>query len=611
MSTETLNLGNLTPMDESPVDEVVPTEVLASPAETVTPQPEVVIEPAKSSRHWRRAERPVTTINGSNAEMSLPEDVPEQAAEVKVQLSNEERIAALMPRMAESIDDVEREVVPQSVEEARKIIDDMKNVVKITQETFKVDPSLQKHANRETLDDFAATADKGLDNWRLTDHERAQWAEVNGLTGPSRLSAAWRNLMNSLSPEGSNETDQQKFARLKKQAHDRLRLDEAIVKETAAAEPTKTPEVDEPAVKPQDELAPKYTRAMWEKMNKSERARAHQDMDRRQKLWLEQQRPEDIPTEAWAHLSDAVKNRIVDQVATEAETADWVEANQPKMIADPVWKKMSPELKRELVDGMFDRAAAENEAWEARRPEDIPAEAWARVSHQGKIQVLHQIENETSLDDRRPRDIKPKAWAQISTEGKRRILDQIEAEEQAAQAAKAEQKTKASLWQRLRGKVAERLRATTSVNKDGVREVSIRKRTVAAILGAALAVGAVVTASNELSDNTSSAQTTAVSESGSRNALAESDPRAESVKQMQTLGRKAVHKVVAAPAEVTLKKGDTIWHEAEVQLKKQGNNHPTNAQIDRLSDHLRSINGHMSEAQARELPVGYHLKLDK
>jgi hypothetical protein len=80
---------------------------------------------------------------------------------------------------------------------------------------------------------------------------------------------------------------------------------------------------------------------------------------------------------------------------------------------------------------------------------------------------------------------------------------------------------------------------------------------------------------------------------------------------------KPVVKVVTAkhekkhvdPASVRLNAGDNPWHEAEIVLGRQGINHPTDLQIAQLTNHLRAINGHMTEEQAKHLPVGYTLKL--
>jgi hypothetical protein len=130
-------------------------------------------------------------------------------------------------QIASLIDEVTMKQVPASLEIAEEVAKLLTAEDALVGQEIKANPDLKAGIGKDILDDLRQTAEKGVDNWRLTTEDRATWANVIG-SSPNRLSPKMRNFMDSLSPEDKQETDIQKFARLKRQAHDRLSLDAAI-----------------------------------------------------------------------------------------------------------------------------------------------------------------------------------------------------------------------------------------------------------------------------------------------------------------------------------------------------------------------------------------------
>ena len=73
-----------------------------------------------------------------------------------------------------------------------------------------------------------------------------------------------------------------------------------------------------------------------------------------------------------------------------------------------------------------------------------------------------------------------------------------------------------------------------------------------------------------------------------------------------------VAKALQHPNQLTgvehLTSRDTIWHEAQERLVRNGDLHPSNAQIWAFTQHILNIN-HLTWEKAKDLPVGYSFKV--
>ena len=202
--------------------------------------------------------------------------------------------------------------------------------------------------------------------------------------------------------------------------------------------------------------------------------------------------------------------------------------------------------------------------------------------------------SQTSQTIKRPESIPESAWDMLTIEEQERAKERLADKPVEGKA----------FWNRIRSRIGK-------TDEKGKTEIKIPRKAVAAVVTGALAVTALF-ASSMPKDGEVQAK---APQTVGNQAYPENNPALVKApaKKVEASAKKIVHKVVheAAPHTVTFKKGDTIWHAAEMELKKQGINHATPAQIDGLADHLRAINGHLTEKQAKNLPVGYKLKVDK
>jgi hypothetical protein len=236
---------------------------------------------------------------------------------------------------------------------------------------------------------------------------------------------------------------------------------------------------------------------------------------------------------------------------------------------------------------------------ELARPAQLSEKAWAAIKDdpaaQQRAVELYATKEAENKDLKRPERISESTWDKLNDEERQRATERL---------ANKPAESKA-FWKRVLGRIAK-------TDENGRTEIKLsRRKVVATAVTGALAVAALFASSmpKDGEVQAKAPQTVGNQVSPENNPGLVQAP----AKKVEAGAKKIVHKVVheAAPHTVTFKKGDTIWHTAEMELKKQGVNHATPAQIDGLSDHLRAINGHMTEKQAKNLLVGYKLKVDK
>jgi hypothetical protein len=543
-----------------------------------------------------------------------PQEVDTQIGHLEHQITGE--------NIATIVDAVVTKVVPNSVEMAEQVVDRLEVLDAAVRQDTSANPDLKAELGEEYVEDLHQTALKGLDNWRLSKAERSEWAQVVG-SHSHHLSPKMRSIMHDLSPENSNETDTQMFARLRRQAHDRLKLDAALEAkygnddharpvETAAADPAaETPKYRQlPALgeKPTFDQRvyknnAKHIYAIDENGKKhhvsadsilAAYGHAGDYQGKRPKheasIPVTQEnaagrhidtfvRPADFPAEKWDEL-DTVAKRIVMRVAAE-RAAKAAELAMPADFGnEDRWATLSDDQKRKVIrlaEAQKAKQALTKQAAALVKPATVTQEAWdAMDSIQKRIEIRVAPEKaKKAAELLMPADFKNDArWSGL-TDDKKRLVIAIAKKRAAEEAAQA---------------------ASATPAKPEVRTIRISKKILAGAVAGALLLSAAV-GKWGMSEH----------ESPVRAATTQTQPAKPPVKPVAP--KHVVKHEVAGPASIHLKRGDTPWHEAEMILARQGINHPSNAQIDKVTDHLRTINGHMTKEQAKHLPVGYTLKL--
>ncbi len=131
--------------------------------------------------------------------------------------------------IAETVDNIDTKIVPASLKDAENYVEGLAEFDDRVRTELAEHTDLKAETDQEIVADLHDRSLKGLDNWRMTPKERSEWALVVGTATAKHLSPKMQSIMESLSSEDGKQSTQQKLAVLKKQAHDRLQLDSAIV----------------------------------------------------------------------------------------------------------------------------------------------------------------------------------------------------------------------------------------------------------------------------------------------------------------------------------------------------------------------------------------------
>lgn len=372
-----------------------------------------VMTPAQVVRATHRANRASSAAEGADPQMAVE-------GSTETQESPEARMDRLEASIANIIDAIETKVVPKSAAEAEQFYGKLLKINDIAQNIAQEAPELYARIDESVRKDLIRVAAKGMDNWRLGQRERAEWANISGLTGPNRLSAAQRALMDGLSPEGGNETDRQKFARLQRHAVDRLRLDDELNYVGRHHFPEQ-----EQKVKHEKIAVPSPTVTLAAEDGRSSRVKHDMPTGTTENYPNEEssiERPGEVDPNEWSKLSRedqrkvADAHQMIDQMrqVEQAKTTDQatVAKEAAENSVDTSDGTSRPDLlrrTRHMVGSLRERMSG---LFFAKKPVEVDEAVWQQLSRADKRKVVRvhaelarQAQQPTSEVGRKPKEV--------------------------------------------------------------------------------------------------------------------------------------------------------------------------------------------------------------
>ncbi|MEO6513768.1 MAG: hypothetical protein ABIR37_03700 [Candidatus Saccharimonadales bacterium] len=525
-------------------------------------------------------------------------------------------------RIATIVDNITIKQVPVSLEAAEKLVDTLSKYNGATQAEVAAHPEIKEKIGPDFIDDLDEVANLGINNWRLTKEERADWQAVRGTRASKSILLPPRmlSLMETLSSEDGTDTTAEKVSRLRAQASKRLELHNAIVEKYGEY------------VEPEAQNASTGRRVVRD-TGKSPYATGDGMITITEKA---------TPTESGGTVTSGTgsegKSRRATRPATSLAAAELKDT-------DNIDEAKTGRGNTHRRDGISDLITLDKSGRARYESGVSKGKNNATRNIKGRFMTTHELDVIESQQDvirdgldqreagtassvaknKKAKNLEmpesygnPDDWNTRSNKEKRTIIKTakiIEAQE-------AEQVTTVDTRKRRLAKdLGHRAAAaaTTGMSVVGsriakgleyyqdVEKGKRRKITLAVIAGATALAGlgiAYVATKN------------GTSVSGNRlQELMQNKPHDVAAKkaaldelQQKPLGDMNTGAAIEKAHTIKLHSGDTIWGESKENLMLHGNRHPNNAQVTEEMHRVMKLN-HINEAQARGLDVGTKIKL--